>query len=471
MWLGFAGAAETAYGAEMVGIAHREIIDIEPKCRPLISSACPVIVNLIEKYYPDLIPHLAPIVSPMIAHARSLRAKYGEDAFVVFIGPCIAKKGEILEDSVAGAVDAALTFEELQEWMDEMHVPVPPPQAASEARAQTDARLFPVEGGLVKTANMNTDMLARDVVTTSGLEACQDVLRSIRAGKLDASLVELMACEGGCINGPAMNESGSVYLARQRVMDYASHRAPFVLPARENWPRLDRCYADKSTPVPEFTEEQIQQVLQRVDKYTPEDELNCGACGYPTCRDKAIAVLRGMAEATMCIPYMRRCAESLCQKVIDVTPNAIIVVDMRLHIQDMSPSAEKLLNQRLADVKEQPLQNVLSVVDSFVRVRDSGQPVLGETVRLRDDLSVEQIIVPVEGQSLLVGILRDITERQRQDEQLDRIRTETLARTREVVNEQMRAAHQIAQLLGESTAQTKMMVTRLAHLLEEGSVK
>ena len=476
--LGFAAAGETAFGAEMVGIAHRDVVDREPARHPVIASACPVVVNLIERYYPDLIPHLAPLVSPMVAHGRWLRHKHGRDSMVVFIGPCIAKKAEASDDAVAGAIDAALTFTELEEWLRDEGVAVPSDEPPAEPVLRANARLFPVEGGLVGTANLDTDLLTSHVVTTSGLEACEDVLRGIRSGQLAACMVELMACEGGCINGPAMEELGrpergpalgsGIYIARQRVIDYASRRQPQPLPTRAEWPTLERAYEDRSVSMAEFSEAQIVEVLRRVDKYAPEDELNCGACGYPTCREKAVATLRGMAEATMCIPYMRRRAESLRQVVMDVTPNAIVIVDTRLYIQDMSPSAEKMLHCRLSAVSGKPLQSVVPMVDHFAQVRDTGEPVLNLSAQLRPDLIVEETIVPVEGQSLLVGILRDVTERERQRAEMDHIRKETVTRTQEVIQNQMRVAHEIAQLLGETTAETKVMLAKLARLVDEG---
>lgn len=318
------------------------------------------------------------------------------------------------------------------------------------------------------TANLNTDILASEIVTTSGLAACEDVLQSIRARTLRASLVELMACEGGCINGPGMGKDIGVYQARQRVLDYAARRQPQPLPSREEWPSLARAYRDKSVPLPEFTEEQIREVLHRVDKYAPEDELNCGACGYPTCRDKAIATLRGLAEATMCIPYTRKRAESLRQVIMAVTQDPVITVDTRLHIQDMSPSAEAMLRCSLPQVIGHPLDEAAPpvVLQGFESVRRTGQPIIRQRLAL-NGLVVEQTIVAVKDQNLIVGILRDVTEREQQRAQLERIREETLQRTQEVVTKQMRVAHEIAQLLGETTADTKIMLSRLAKLLEE----
>ena len=466
--LGFSVAEETAYGAQMVGSAHRELVRSTPEGWPLITSSCPAIVNLIEKYYPDLLPHVAPVVSPMIAHARWLRRHHGADACVVFIGPCIAKKEEILDNAVSSVVDAVLTFEELREWMETGNVRCPEGKRPGDGVDRSNARLFPVEGGLVGTANMDTDRLTHQVVTATGIEACTDVLRAIRAGKLKASLVELNACEGSCINGPAMKKQESAFLARQQVIEYASASQAKILPSRSEWPRLDRTYTDKSLPQPAFTEAQIRGVLELVEKYTPEDELNCGACGYPTCRDKATATLRGMAEATMCIPYMRRRAESIRQVVMDVSPNAILIVDRELNLQDLSPSAEKMFRCYRVGVVGESLKSIVPKIDGFLQVRDSGKPLLSETIRLREDLIVEQTIVPVKDQRLFVGILRDVTERERQQEQIERIRDETLHRTQDVIKNQMRVAQEIAQLLGETTAETKMMLSRLARLLEEG---
>jgi PAS domain S-box-containing protein len=356
----------------------------------------------------------------------------------------------------------------LGEWLEEKKIILQAEEPVANREESSMSRLFPIEGGLVGTATMDTDRLASQIVTATGIEACQDVLRGIRNGRLRASLVELMACEGGCINGPVMRGQESAFLSRQKVMDYARHNPPKIIPDSEEWPDLQRSYVDESVPLPEFTEEQIRKVLELVEKYTPEDELNCSACGYPTCRDKAIATLRGMAEATMCIPYMRRRAETIRQVVMDVTPDAILIVDRNLDIQDLSPSAEKMFHCHLPSMQGQPLSRMVPETDGFAQVRDTGKPIFSQTLHLREDLIVKETIVPVKDQRLLMGILRDVTERERQHQELERIRNETINRTQDVIGNQMRVAQEIAQLLGESTAESKMMLSRLAKLLKEG---
>ncbi len=470
--LGFFAAQETALGAEIVGLAHRDYIEQKAGQRPAIASSCPVIVNLIEKYYPDLIGYLAPIVSPMIAHGRLLAQQYGSDAYIVFIGPCIAKKLEILDESEAGVISAALTFRGLADWFKEKDILLQKIDSDDEPSLQVDARLFPVEGGLIGTAQLSTDMLNNALIVASGLETCRNILGDIRAGQLNASLVELMACTGGCINGPAMADlEGGIYAARQKIIDYHRHRPAYAAIPREKWPDLSRAYADKKEPVPEFSEADIRDVLKRVNKYTPDDELNCGACGYGSCREKAIATLRGMAEVTMCIPYMRSRSESLRQVVMDVSPNSIIILDDHLGIQDMSPSAEQLFGCLLADVKGKHLSKLIPLYDDFVAVRDTGKPVIGKIRRLNDHLVAEQNIVRVEGQSLLVAIMRDITEHESEKQKFHELRAQTLEQTREVVRKQMRVAHEIAHLLGETTAESKMIVSHLAKVLEEEESK
>lgn len=470
--LGFYASSETAAGAEIVGLAHRDYVERMPDRWPVIASACPVVVNLIEKYYPDLIPHLAPIVSPMIAHGRLLTRKYGPDAFIVFIGPCIAKKMEIFDVSEAGAVSAAVTFRGLANWFTEAGIVFGEAANGIEPSSTIDARLFPVEGGLIGTAGLSTDMLNNALIVASGLETCRNILGDIRAGQLNASLIELMACTGGCINGPAMADlPGGIYAARQKIIGYHRHRPAYLSIPRADWPDLSRTYLDKKEPIPEFSEDEIRDVLRRVNKYTSDDELNCGACGYGSCREKAVATLRGMAEVTMCIPYMRSRSESLRQVVMDVSPNSIIILDNHLGIQDMSPSAEHLFGCSLADVKGKHLSKLIPLYDDFITVRDTGKPVIGKIRRLNDQLVAEQNIVRVEGQSLLVAIMRDITEHETEKHKFHELRAQTLEQTRQVVQKQMRVAHEIAHLLGETTAESKMIVTHLAKILEEEESK
>lgn len=468
--LGFHAAEETGKEANIVGLAHQEYVDSHPDRWPIITSACPVIVNLIEQYHPDLIPHLAPLVSPMIAHGRLLAEKYGPDAYIVFIGPCLAKKMEIYDKAVAGVIHAAMTFRGLQECFAAAGIQGRPNENLMETQPADGVRIFPLEGGLIGVTAMDPIMLDPDMAVASGLEDCQDTLRDIRSCKLNKKLVELMACKGGCVNGPAMADREEGIQPSGRKSEEGEQSLQSSLIPRENWPPLERTFRDRSLRRAEFTEEQIQAVMQQVNKYNSVDELNCGACGYSTCREKALATLRGMAEATMCIPYMRHRSESLHQFVMDVAPNAIIIVDDNLSIHDLSPSAEKLFKHSLSDVHGKHLSCLTDVLDDFIYVRDTGQHVVGKARWLSADMIVEQTIGRVEGQPLMVAILRDITERERERKTAHALREEMLKQTRDVVRKQMNVAHEIAHLLGETAAESKTALNNLTKLLEKEAI-
>jgi PAS domain S-box-containing protein len=351
-------------------------------------------------------------------------------------------------------------------------IQLPPGDGVCESEATEKARLFPIEGGLIGTAKMNTDILGRSMIVASGLHTTSDILNDIREGTLKASLVEVLACKGGCVNGPAMDGlHGSSFLARQKIIEFNERCQKEIVIPREEWPDLSRTYKDRKVYRTEYTEEQIREVLHRVNKFTRDDELNCGACGYSTCREKAVATLRGMAEITMCIPYMRRQSESLRQVVMDLIPNAIVIADNDLVIRDMSPSAEALFDRKLSEVEGKHLSSLMSVLDDFISVRDTGQPVYAKNCRIREDLATKYTIVPVDDQRLMVAIIRDVTEREKEKEKFNAIREETLQKTREVVSKQMRVAHEIAHLLGETTAESKTIFSHLAKLLEEDGNK
>jgi len=456
--LGFSAAEETSAAGAIVGLAHREYVESHPERLPVITSSCPVIINLIQQYHSDLIPHLAPLVSPMIAHGRLLAQKYGPDAYIVFIGPCLAKKMEIYDKAVSGVIHAAMTFRGLEESFMAAGMSYRSTPEDMEAQPAEGARIFPLQGGLIGVSQDDVLKLDESMAVASGLDDCQEVLQSIRAGRMKKKLVELMACKGGCVNRQRLSNPEEEHMSQKELA--AS------IP-KSMWPSMERTFKDRQVKVPEFTEEQIQTVMRKVNKYNAVDELNCGACGYATCREKAIATLRGMAEPTMCLPYMRHCSESIHQFVMDVAPNAIVIVDDNLMIHDLSPSAEKLFKHSLSDVHGKHLSSIISILDDFMYVRDTGRHVVGKARRLKDDIIVEQTIGRVEGQPLMVAILRDITDREKEREKSNAIREEMLERTREVVRKQMRVAHEIAHLLGETAAESKTTLTNLTKLIDE----
>lgn len=468
--LGFADASETAIGAQIVADEYNRLFGEAPGQAPAaatatqrayIATACPVIVSLVERYHPDLIPNLAPIVSPMIAHGRWLKAHHGPGTRVVFIGPCAAKKGEAEEPEVADAVDAVLSFNELARWLADRQL-VPSSSVPEETGEERPARLFPVGGGLLRAARLDASATASETVVVTGLTGSERALDAVRLGTLEARLVELMACPEGCINGPAMPDSDNVFIRRQRILRFARRRES--IPVSGDGLNLRRTYRDRSLHLGHVPDDVIEELLARIEKYGPEDELNCSACGYQTCREKAEATYFGMAEIGMCMPYMRRRAESLANLVMDVVPSAIVVLDSQLRIQEVSPSAEALLGCRRPEAVGRLLADFLPT-DTFEEVRQTGRPVLGRKTRYRDDLIVKEFIVLVSRSNLIVSIIEDITREEVQQAELIRIREATIEQAHEVIDKQIRVAHEIASLLGETTAETKVQLTRMIEVI------
>jgi PAS domain S-box-containing protein len=469
--LGFYGAEETAVGAEMVSMEYQHLIKKGQK-GPIITTACPVVKNLVEKYYPGLIRNLAPVVSPMVAHARSLKQRYGLDIKVVFIGPCIAKKAEALDRSVLGNVDAVLTFQELADWIDEKASAVAGVDFGERENVLEPfiARSYPLPGGLLKTSSMEDDLLSREVVVVDGMEDCMELLDALERGSVSGRLFEMMACRGGCINGPSMPCDSSLYERRERLLSFIENNQQQQgyedIKASAAGIDLRRSFEPKAFKAPRPTESEIREILASIGKTTPEKELNCGACGYPSCRKKAEAVYRGMAEPDMCIPYMRSRAESLANLIIDHTPNGIILVDSNLNIKEINRAAEKMFGVEKEQVQGKPLSTVIDDRD-FAWVLANKTNLQDKKVNYpRNFLTTLQTICYIEEEDLVLAIIQDITEQEKQRMELERVREETLEKAQEVINRQMCVAQEIAGLLGETTAESKMLLLKLIELVK-----
>lgn len=308
--LGFSMVMEVAFGAELVSREYAKLYS-QASNRPIITTPCPALVGYVEKHMPALLPFLAPVVSPGVALGRAIKEKIAPEAKVVFIGPCIAKKAEIKDPEVAGAVDAVLTFNEAEEMLRAAGI-----QVSELEESETDgplpavASIFPVSGGLLRSAGIRGDVLESEVLVAEGADRILPLLAELESGNIRPRFLDLLLCNG-CIDGPAMNHGLSVFARREAVTQYVAcrmaGRSQDALDAdvRKFRPSsLGRGYRNLKPDLPVPTEEEIRNILRRINKTKKEDELNCGACGYSTCREKAVAVYQGLAELQMCLPYL-----------------------------------------------------------------------------------------------------------------------------------------------------------------------
>jgi len=464
--LGFTLVRETAEGAQWVAVEHVRLL--EQGREGLITSSCPAVNALIYKYYPQHLSSLAPVVSPMVAHARMLRKEFAEKKpRIVFFGPCIAKKAEMEEEEIAGEVNAVLTFDEMKEWFEKNNIY--PDQLPEEYENESHvkwARAFPVEGGFLKTGSLDTGVLSRDTVVITGIDRCKRFLDNFEKEREGLKIVEMMSCEGGCIDGPLLNSELSLYQRRKKIIEFAQMGRENA--KKENFleiPSLLREFRPHPVPNPQPVEEEIKKILALSGKFTPQDELNCGACGYDTCREKAVAVYQGLAEAEMCIPYMRARAESFSSFLIAVTPNGIVLVDENLRIVDMNPALRQMFDLKGRLMVGKTLDELIDPSQFIEVLRTKKANSLEIHYPQYGNLYVKLSVFYLEKSGLLMGVFVDLTKQKDQEKKMDEIREKTLEKAQQVITNQMLVAQEIASLLGETTAETKSLLTKLMKIL------
>ena len=449
--LGFAEAEETAIGASIVKTEYEKML-AEEKRDIVISSCCHSVNLLIQKYFPQQLQYLADILSPMQAHAQDIKRRV-KDAKVVFIGPCVAKKDEA--QYYEGLVDAVLTYEDLARWMEEAGVTV---EKETDSDDNSRARFFPTTGGILKTMAQVSDYT---YLAVDGVENCIEALRNIESGKVHKCFIEMSACVGSCVGGPVMEK-----YRRSPVQNYAAvaryaGKNDFNV-AQPSHSELEKNFIaiDKKSAVP--SEYEIQEILKKMNKTRPEDELNCGSCGYNTCREKAVAIYQGKAEISMCLPYLKEKAESFSDCIVNNTPNGLIVLNENLEVQQINAAARKIMNIRSAsDVLGEEVVRILDT-GIFMRVLNSKRSVRDERVYLAEYKKyVEQTVIYDETYHLLVCIMRDITDEENERAKKESISRQTVEVADKVVDKQMRIVQEIASLLGETAAETKIALTKL----------
>ncbi|MCY2925831.1 MAG: ATP-binding protein, partial [Planctomycetota bacterium] len=381
--LGFEKVCEVGFGADLVARRYRQFLEASDGQR-YIATSCPAMVTYVERYFPDLTDRLAPIVSPMVAMARALRQMYGAGIRVVFIGPCIAKKGEALDPHVAGDVDAVITFRELRKMFEESLI-VPGGVAPSDfdpPRAGTGG-LFAISRGLLQAAGIGEDLVAGQVVSADGRTGFIEAVKEFHSGDLDARLLEVLCCNG-CIMGAGMSTDTPLFRRRGRVSEYVRQRvgaagAGQADPGDFDALDLSRRYSPDSLQVGVPFEEEIRQIMARMGKRGPEDELNCGACGYDTCRDHATAIFKGLAESEMCLPYT---IEQLRRTVGELADSNEKLADT----QEALMQSEKLASMgQLAAGIAHEVNNPLGVVLMYAHLLLAER---GDDPRFRDDLAM-----------------------------------------------------------------------------------
>lgn len=458
--LGFTGVHETAEGADLVSQHLAKILD-ESKGGIYLSTACPVAVELVRKYYPNLTPLLTPVLPPMMAHARQLRERYGDDIDVVFIGPCIGKKRDAdNSDELA----AAMTFEALRRWFKIRKIDPATMEDDPEYHHPGTGAFYPIEGGMNKTTQKYLKRKDMDghFLVVSGVEQIQDRLEALPKipPKGAPIFLEMLACPGGCISGPK-SSSRSKILSQIDIQDYAENSKAST--------DVDTNITSDFPPVPIeqtiYTPEKITEALHKVGKYTPEDELNCGGCGYDNCRAFARALLRGDAEPQMCVSHMRQLAQKKSNALAKSIPFGFAMADSDLLILEsnelfggMFDESTRLAYEASPGLVGVELCRILPFPTLFEEVLNKDVPAIKRHVSIGEKI-YDITIFEIE-RHMLVGVLvSDITDAEQKRQQL-------MEKSKEVIQNTTKTVQEIAYMLGKNSAQSELILSSLMDMFQ-----
>ena len=455
--LGFHSVEETAVGATIVKNEYERMLREDGR-DIIITSCCHSVNLLIQKKYPTALAYLANVMSPMQAHSTDIKRRMPE-AKTVFIGPCLAKKDEA--EYYQGIVDAVLTFEELDDMLAAESIEL---KGDIDSKDESRARFFPTTGGILKTMANRTE--GYTYIAVDGVENCMAALRDIESGRIHNCFIEMSACVGSCIGGPAMSRKDRSPIGEyMTVIDYAGGEdfaveQPSHLELEKHFDRIEHTLPDPS-------EYEIMTTLRKMGKFRPSDELNCGTCGYNTCREKAIAVCQGKAEISMCLPFLREKAESFSDTIVNNTPNGLIALNEDLEVQQINAAAMKILNLRMqSDVLGESVVRILDPA-VFLRVKQNKKTEKDRVYLAEYQRYVDQTVVYDKDSRTLICIMTDVTEEEKQREKKEALDRQTVEVADRVVEKQMRIVQEIASLLGETAAETKIALTKLKEAVED----
>lgn len=462
--LGFADVFEVAEGAHVVKNEYERLVAENPD-QTWITSSCASVNYYIKRHRPEAAKYLLPVLTPMKALAKILRERYPEAKFV-FIGPCLSKKGEAFENG--SGVSAVLLFEELEDWLAEENIVVH--EDESFRNQPRLSRLFPMSGGILATMKQEPGI---NYLPISGFDGVKQTIEDVIDGKLPHCFIEMNFCKGGCVGGPSFRrkELGTLRGAvkTRQAAGTTIYDEDYSVPENLDY---STTFQTKRVFRLEPTKAQIEAVLRQMDKFSPEDELNCGMCGYSTCREKARAVLFGKAEIDMCMPYIRKRAENYAGKIIDSVPSGILAIDMSLNISQANPAACDIFGVDATSLVGQPIGTILDEND-FVNLLASDEDTLMTSIYLPDyGLYLDETLQVNRDANLIICILKNVTEEKTRHRRAMQKRQQTAAIADEIVEKQLRMVHEIASLLGETASETKIAISDLKEsvMMEDDNV-
>ena len=462
--MGFWKVFDAAQGAAMMKQEYTRILEAQHQQKMMISSNCPVVVRLIEKKYPHLTEYLAPVCSAMQMHAQYLREQY-PDAVLVYVSPCISVMSELKEQQAQ--MDYVITFRELSNWMDDM------PQQQEQGKLPEEvylSRMMAVSGGLIQAMQ---PVEGQKYLSVDGMDQCREILKELQAGEYQDYFIEMNACANGCIGGPYSQKREKKLLDALiaiRQISMPEGRPDYQKDYHMEMPdvTIRRFIPEEFYPEKAITREQVTHVLQEMGKYNREDELNCGACGYDTCRAKAVAVIQGKAEVSMCIPYMREKQEDYANIIINAMPGLLVTVDYQLNIVQLNKAAKDFFD--ISRKKHLLGKQLNEIMDDYAMVNMIAfdREIEQDCIYLEEQRRyIERVITNDRKNKLILCIMKDVTKEKERQKKQRRAQADAVQMADKLAEEQLKIVHEIASLLGETAADTKVAIEELKQTIQQ----
>ena len=462
--MGFWKVLDAAQGAAMMKQEYTRILEAQHQQKMMISSNCPVVVRLIEKKYPHLTEYLAPVCSAMQMHAQYLRKQY-PDAVLVYVSPCISVMSELKEQQAQ--MDYVITFRELSNWMDDM------PQQQEQGKLPEEvylSRMMAVSGGLIQAMQ---PVEGQKYLSVDGMDQCREILKELQAGEYQDYFIEMNACANGCIGGPYSQKREKKLLDALiaiRQISMPEGRPDYQKDYHMEMPdvTIRRFIPEEFYPEKAITREQVTHVLQEMGKYNREDELNCGACGYDTCRAKAVAVIQGKAEVSMCIPYMREKQEDYANIIINAMPGLLVTVDYQLNIVQLNKAAKDFFD--ISRKKHLLGKQLNEIMDDYAMVNMIAfdREIEQDCIYLEEQRRyIERVITNDRKNKLILCIMKDVTKEKERQKKQRRAQADAVQMADKLAEEQLKIVHEIASLLGETAADTKVAIEELKQTIQQ----
>lgn len=460
--IGFAGVSETALGAQLVSTHVARMLEKMDR-GVVISSACPTVVDLVCKYIPEFAETISQVVSPAMAHARSLRETFGEEIKVVFIGPCIGKKNEA--DRHSEVLNLALGYQELKRLLEEEGIDLSAVKPEKDDRfvpeSAAEGAIYPIEGGMIDTIRIQCANEKVKYACVTGLENLQTALNGLVPEAIkDTIFLEVLSCPGGCVHGPCTDHNSPGLLERLRVLDYVKHE-PTEPTVRPEPAGLAASFLADAPPEARFSEEEIRNALRRVGKTSPENELNCGSCGYDKCRIFAAAMLEEKAEPSMCMSYMRDLAQKKANALLRCIPSGVVLVDGNLKLIECNTAFARIFGddvvaayEALPGMSGADLTRIVPFANLFKNVLESGKDISQHNCRVGKKL-LSVTIFTIEPHETAGAVIFDVTNTETRREEIAR-------RARSVISRNLETVQEIACKLGENMADTEILLRSIA---------